>query len=81
MTAMVLGFVPYIIPRADAMFPQYEEFVTINDAKTIKMDKNSWKNHMSLTYNQRYNLVMRVTWAGYSFFATVALATILFQGM
>ena len=27
LSAMVLGFVPYIIPRADAMFPEYEEFV------------------------------------------------------
>ena len=81
LSAMVLGFVPYIIPRADAMFPEYEEFVKLNDGKTIKMKKNSWKNHMSLTHNQRYNLVMRVTWAGYSFFATVALVTALFQGI
>lgn len=81
LSAMVLGFVPYIIPRADAMFPEYEEYVKLNNGKIIKMKKNSWQNHMSLTHNQRYNLVMRVTWAGYSFFATVALVTALFQGI
>ena len=80
MAAMVLGFIPYIIPRADAMFPEFEELVLVNDKKTIKIHKNSWTRHVSLTYNQRYNLVMRVTWAGYSFFATVALAMVLLQG-
>ena len=41
--------------------------------------KNSWSGHLSLTYNQKYKYVLRVTWVGYEFFGTLALGIYLLK--
>ena len=71
---MVLGFVPFAITIADAAYPEKVEFFSDINGRVRKCYKNSWTKHFSLSFNERYNLVARMTWAGYSFFATVALA-------
>ena len=78
--AMVMGFIPFAITIADAVFP--EKVVIIKGLKEsiLKVHKNSWRRHISANFNERYNLVVRMTVAGYSFFATVALVITLFQG-
>ena len=78
--AMVLGFVPFAITIADAAYPEKVEFISNKNGRVEKCDKNSWTKHFSLSFNERYNFVARMTWAGYSFFATVALAMSLLQG-
>ena len=42
--------------------------------------RNSWSQHLSLTYNQKYEYVLRVTWIGYEFFGTLALGIYLLKG-
>ena len=44
------------------------------------MLRNSWSRHLSLTYNQKYEYVLRVTWIGYEFFGTLALGIYLLKG-
>ena len=80
LSAMVLGFVPFAITISDAVYP--EKVVKVKDLKgnIHTVQKNSWTKHLSLTYNQRYNLVVRMTAAGYMFFATVALVITLVKG-
>ena len=80
LAAMVLGIVPYAITIADAIYP--EKVVKVKDLNgTIHtVQKNSWTKHLSLTYNQRYNFVARVTGAGYMFFATASLGLNIVQG-
>ena len=80
LAAMVLGIVPYAITIADAVYP--EKVVKVKDLNgTIHtVQKNSWTKHLSLTYNQHYNFVARVTAAGYMFFATASLGLNLVQG-
>ena len=80
LSAMVLGFVPFAITISDAVYP--EKVVKVKDLKANihTVQKNSWTKHLSLTYNQRYNLVVRMTAAGYMFFATVALVITLVKG-
>ena len=77
---MVLTFIPFAIIIADATFP--EKVVKVKGLKgTIQtVHKNSWNKHLSLTFNQRYDLVVRMTAEGYAFFATVALVITLLQG-
>ena len=41
--------------------------------------RNSWSQHLSLTYNQKYEYVLRVTWVGYEFFGTLALGIYLLK--
>ena len=43
------------------------------------MLRNSWSRHLSLTYNQKYEYVLRVTWVGYEFFGTLALGIYLLK--
>ena len=78
--SMVLSFIPFAIITSDAVYP--EKVVKVKDLKgTIRtIQKNSWTKHLSLTYNQRYNLMVRMTAAGYMFFATVALVITLVKG-
>ena len=76
--AMVLGFIPFVIIMADAAFPEKEVFVYANGEVTKKL-KNSWSKHLSISYNERYNFVLRVTWNGYLFFSTIALGISLLQ--
>ena len=49
--------------------------------RITKITKNSWVKHLSFSYNERYNFLIRMTWAGYSFFATIALSIALMKGM
>ena len=65
---------------ADAAFPEKQQCVIILKGKSKKIRKNSWFQHLSLSYNERWNLVMRMTWTGYSFFATMALSVALLKG-
>ena len=80
LTAMVLGFVPFAITIADAVYVEKAVKVKGLKAKIFTLRKNSWTKHLSLSYNERYNLVLRMTGAGYTFFSTVALVIQLFQG-
>lgn len=80
MSAMVLGFVPFAITIADAVYPEKIVKVASLKAECVTILKNSWTKHLSLTFNQRYNLVLRMTAAGYMFFATVALVITLVKG-
>ena len=41
--------------------------------------KNSWSKHFSLTYNEKYEFVLRGTWIGYQFFATLSLVIYLLK--
>ena len=45
----------------------------------INVLRNSWSRHLSMTYNQKYEYVLRVTWVGYEFFGTLALGIYLIQ--
>ena len=47
--------------------------------KIISLLRNSWSRHLSLTYNQKYEYVLRVTWVGYEFFGTLALGIYLLK--
>ena len=80
LVSMVLGFIPFAIVMADAAYPEKRIYVKNLKGKITAISKNSWMHHFSVSYNERYNLVMRMTWAGYSFFATVALVINLLQG-
>ena len=77
---MVLGFTPFGITIADAAYPEKVKFISDKNGGTMKCYKNSWTKHFSLSSNERYNFVARQTWAGYSLFATIALAMSLLQG-
>ena len=78
-TAMVLAFVPYCIVIADAAFPVKPMNVVAN-GKIIKINRNSWTGDLSMSYNQRYNFVARITLKGWTAFSTVALCIPLFKG-
>ena len=80
MGAMVLGFIPFGITMGDAIYPQREVKVMDTKGQIATIQKNSWTKHLSLSHNERYNFVLRMTASGYSFFATVALVITLFQG-
>ena len=41
--------------------------------------RNSWTQHISLTYNQRYSFTLRSTWLCYESFGTIALGIYLFK--
>ena len=41
--------------------------------------KNSWTKHFSLTYNEKYEFVLRGTWLGYQFFGTLSLVIYLLK--
>ena len=47
--------------------------------KLMLVLRNSWSRHLSVTYNEKYEYVLRVTWVGYQFFGTLALAIYLIQ--
>ena len=47
--------------------------------KLMLVLRNSWSQHLSVTYNEKYEYVLRVTWVGYQFFGTLALAIYLIQ--
>ena len=76
---MVLGFVPFCIIMADAAFPIKPMSVLVN-GKVVKQNRNSWTEDYSISYNQRYNFVARVTWAGWKAFSTIALGISLLKG-
>ena len=80
MSAMVLGFIPFNITIADAVYPEKVAKIKDLNGTVHTIQKNSWTKHLSLTYNQRYNLMVRMTAAGYMFFATVALVITLVKG-
>ena len=76
-----IGFVPFGITIADAAFPEQEQYMAGLKGRITKITKNSWVKHLSFSYNERYNFLIRMTWAGYSFFATIALSIALMKGM
>ena len=78
---MAVGFVPFAIIFADAAFPEEEQQVAGFKGKIRKITKNSWVKHVSFSYNERYNYLIRMTWSGYSLFATIALGIALMKGM
>ena len=78
-TAMVLGFVPFCIIIADAAFPIKTMDVVANGKRT-KINRNSWTKDISISYNQRYNFVSRITWKGWTAFSTLSLCIPLFKG-
>ena len=78
-TAMVLGFVPFLIVVADAAFPVKPMSVVAN-GNVVKVNRNSWTEDVSISYNQRYNFVARMTWKGWTAFSTLALCIALFKG-
>ena len=78
-TAMVVGFVPFVIVMADAAFP-VKPMILVANGKVVKINRNSWTEDISISYNQRYNFVARVTWKGWSCFSTLALCIALFKG-
>ena len=78
--AMVLGFVPFVITIADAVYVEKEVRIQSLNNMTFTLQKNSWTRHLSLSYNERYQLILRMTGAGYIFFSTVALLIQLFPG-
>ena len=80
LVAMVLGFVPFAITIADAVYVEKEVKIKGLKGKIFTIRKNSWTKHLSLSYNERYNLVLRMTGTGYTFFSTVALLIQVFQG-
>ena len=51
--AMVLGFIPFAITIADAMFPEKIVRVKGLKEKIIIIQKNSWRKHISGKYNER----------------------------
>ena len=61
--AMVFGFIPFLMVMADAAFST-KPIVVISNGKKIKINRNSWIEDISLSYNQRYNFVARMTWKG-----------------
>ena len=79
--SLAKGFVPFGITIADAAFPEQEQHVVGLNGRITKIKKNSWVKHLSFSYNERYNFLIRMTWVAYSFFATVALAIALMKGM
>ena len=79
--SLAVGFVPFGFIIADAAFPEKEQYVAGLNGRIIKITKNSWVKHFSYSYNERYNFLIRMTWVGYSFFATVALGIALMKGM
>ena len=76
-----IGFVPFGITIADAAFPEQEQYMAGLKGRITKITKNSWVKHLSFSYNERYNFLIRMTWVGYSFFATIALGIALMKGM
>ena len=79
MAAMVLGFVPFCVVIADAAFPTKSITILANGKKKT-LYRNSWTHDLSISYNQRYNFVARITWKGWRAFSTVALCIPLFKG-
>ncbi len=79
--SLAIAFVPAGVTIADAAFPEQEQYVTRKNGRITKITKNSWVKHLSFSYNERYNFLIRMTWVGYSFFATIALAIALMKGM
>ena len=78
---LATGFVPFGITIADAAFPEHEQHVAGLNGRITKITKNSWVKHLSFSYNERYNFLIRMTWVAYSFFATIALGIALMKGM
>ena len=76
---MVLGFVPFIIVMADAAFP-IKSVTVVANGKIATINRNSWTKDLSISYNQRYNFVARITWKGWSAFSTSALCITLLKG-
>ena len=77
--AMVLATIPFCIVMADAAFPTTKEEVIANN-HIITINRNSWTEDFSLSYNQRYNFVARITWKAWMAFSTVALGIELLKG-
>ena len=77
----ILGFIPFEITMVDAIFPEKQQYIIDLNGKPKMICKNSWIRHFSLSYNERYNLVMRMLWCAYSFFATIALSIALMKGL
>ena len=78
---MAVGFVPFGITIADAAFPEREKNVAGLNRRITKIKKNSWVKHLSFSYNERYNFLIRMTWVAYSLFATIAFGIALMKGM
>ena len=77
--AMVLGFGPYVIIIADAAFP-VKPMIVVANGNIVRINRNSWTEDISISYNQRYNFVARVTLTGWTAFSTLALCMALFKG-
>ena len=71
---------PFGIIIADAAFPEQEQYVIGLRGEIRKIDKNSWIKHFSISNNERYNFLIRMTWSAFSFFSTVALSIQLIKG-
>ena len=78
--AMVFGFIPFLVVMADAAFPT-KTMVVVSNGMEIKINRNSWTEDISLSYNQRYNFVARMTWKGWTAFSTIALCIPLFKSL
>ena len=76
---LVLGFVPFYIVCADAAFP-IKPMTLLANGRLVTKNRNSWTEDFSISYNQRYNFVARLTWIGWSAFASLALAIALMKG-
>ena len=77
--AMVLGFGPYVIIIADAAFP-VKPMIVVANGNIVRINRNSWTEDISISYNQRYNFVARVTLTGWTAFSTLALCMALLKG-
>mgnify|MGYP007048351905 CR=1 FL=1 len=77
--SMVLGFIPFCIIIADAAFP-IKSINVVANGKKIQVNRNSWTEDISISYNQRYNFVARTTLKGWTAFSTLALCIALFKG-
>ena len=75
-----LATMPFGIIIADAAFPEQEQYVIGLRGEIRKIDKNSWIKHFSISNNERYNFLIRMTWSAFSFFSTVALSIQLIKG-
>ena len=80
LTSMVLGFIPFEITVADAIFPEKVVKIKSQTDNIIIVRKNSWISHISAKYNERYWHVMKILANGYNAFATLALVITLLKG-
>ena len=66
-------------PEVRISSPISLSIISTPGGKLMLVLRNSWSRHLSVTYNEKYEYVLRVTWVGYQFFGTLALAIYLIQ--